>query len=213
MLSYVFLSGNWYGKWTAIDLYLAPWIRNLSVLLESAHWRLCHPLFLSTLFFFITLCYFLNCEEVLPEFCIDIDVFFLWVFYWSFVCSFLKDFKKVFWHINYYYYYYYYYCYYNFYYYYYYYFRLTPSSTAIARILEEEVVLSGYLVPAQVSLSTWPLHIQKCDYAHLFLTNAFVYHQSRRRSVFQGCTCVPRTTNPLMCRIRNTHRKKLSILH
>ena len=166
------------------------------------------------LIFFITLCYFLNCEEVLPEFCIDIDVFFLWVFYWSFVCSFLKDFKKVFWHIDYYYYYYYYYyCYYNFYYYYYYYFRLTPSSTAIARILEEEVVLSGYLVPAQVSLSTWPLHIQKCDYAHLFLTNAFVYHQSRRRSVFQGCTCVPRTTNPLMCRIRNTHGKKLSILH
>ena len=129
--------------------------------------------------------------------------------YWSFVCSFLKDFNKVFWHINYYYYYY---CYYNFYY-YYYYFRLTPSSTANARILEEEVVLSGYLVPAQVSLSTWPLHIQKCDYAHLFLTNAFVYHRSRRRSVFQGCTCVPRTTNPLMCRIRNTHGKKLSILH
>ena len=61
------------------------------------------------LIFFITLCYFLNCEEVLPEFCIDIDVFFLWVFYWSFVCSFLKDFNKVFWHINYYYYYY---CYY-----------------------------------------------------------------------------------------------------
>ena len=78
----------------------------------------------------------------------------------------------------------------------------------IARILEEEVVLSGYLVPAQVSVSTWPLHIQKCDYAHLFLTNAFVYHRSRRRSVFQGCTCVPRTTKPLMCRIRNTHGKK-----
>ena len=34
---YVFLS--WYGKWTAIDLYLASWIRNLSVLFESAHWR------------------------------------------------------------------------------------------------------------------------------------------------------------------------------
>ena len=30
------------------------------------------------LIFFITLvCYFLNCEEVLPEFCIAIDVFFL----------------------------------------------------------------------------------------------------------------------------------------
>ena len=26
---------------------------------------------------FLTLCYFLNYEEVLPEFCIDIDVFFL----------------------------------------------------------------------------------------------------------------------------------------
>ena len=51
MLTYVFLSGNWYGKWTAIDLYLASWIRNLSVLLESAHWRLCHPLFLLTWFF------------------------------------------------------------------------------------------------------------------------------------------------------------------
>ena len=51
------------------------------------------------LIFFITSCYFLNCEEVLPEFCIDIDVFFLWVFYWSFVCSFLKDFNKVFWQL------------------------------------------------------------------------------------------------------------------
>ena len=199
MLSYVFLSGNWYGKWTAVDSYLASWIRNLSVLLESTHWRLCRPLLLLT-WFFLCLYYFLNCEEVLPEFCIDIDVFFLWVFYWSFVCSFLKDFNKVFWHINYYYYYYY--C-----------FRLTPSSTAIARFLEEEVVLSGYLVPAQVSLSTWPLHIQVCDYAYLFLTNALVYHRSRRRSVSQGCTWVPRTTNPLMFRIRNTHGKQLSIFH
>ena len=29
------------------------------------------------LIFFITLCYFLKCEGVLPEFCIDIGVFFL----------------------------------------------------------------------------------------------------------------------------------------
>ena len=72
----------------------------------------------------------------------------------------------------------------------------------IARFLEEEVVLSGYLVPAKVSVSAWPLHIQECDYAYLFLTNTFVYHRSRRGSVFQGCTCVPRTANPLMCRIR-----------
>ena len=52
--SYVFLSGNWFGKWTAVGLYLASWIRNLSVLLKLAHWRWCHPLGLLTfdLFFF-----------------------------------------------------------------------------------------------------------------------------------------------------------------
>ena len=48
IFSCVFLSGNWYRKWTAIDLNLFSSIRNLFVLLESAHWRLCHPLGLLT---------------------------------------------------------------------------------------------------------------------------------------------------------------------
>ena len=59
IFTYVFLSGNWYGKWTAIDLYLTSWIRNLSVFLRSAHWHLCHPPGLLT-WFFITLCDFLE---------------------------------------------------------------------------------------------------------------------------------------------------------
>ena len=37
IFSYIFLSGNWYGKLTAIDLYFPSWIRILSILLESAH--------------------------------------------------------------------------------------------------------------------------------------------------------------------------------
>ena len=65
----------------------------------------------------------------------------------------------------------------------------------IARILEEEVVLSGYLVPAQVSVSSWPLHIQEYDYAYLFLTNAFVYHRSRRRSGLHMRSSHHQTTN------------------
>ena len=80
IFSYIFLSGNWYGKWTAIDIYLASWIGNLSVLLESSHWFLCHPLGLLTWFFFKTLIYEISwnfeCEGVLPELWIDIDVFF-----------------------------------------------------------------------------------------------------------------------------------------
>ena len=81
IFSYVFLLGNWYGKWTAIDLYLASWIRNLSVSLESVHWRLCNPLGLLSWFFYNSMWFLgiLNCEGVLPEFCItDIDVFILY---------------------------------------------------------------------------------------------------------------------------------------
>ena len=87
VFSYVFSSGNW--KWTAKDFYLA----SLIIACESAEIRL--PFsgcidqklirFLSStgtfdLIFFITLCDFLEfwiAKGVLPEFCIDIDVFFL----------------------------------------------------------------------------------------------------------------------------------------
>ena len=78
IFTYVFLSGNWCGKWTAIDLYLTSWIRNLSVSLRSAHWHLCHPPGLLTWFFYNSMWFLgiLNCEEVLPEFCIDLDISF-----------------------------------------------------------------------------------------------------------------------------------------
>jgi len=39
--------------------------------------------------FWLVISWNFNCKGVLPEFCIDIDVFFLRIFYWSFVCSFL----------------------------------------------------------------------------------------------------------------------------
>ena len=70
IFTYVFLAGNWYGKWTAIDLYLTSWIRNLSVFLWPAHWHLCHPPGLLTWLFYNSM-WFLgisNWEGVLPEF-------------------------------------------------------------------------------------------------------------------------------------------------
>ena len=201
MLSYVFLSGNWYGKWTNSNRFISCLVdQKLIRIIRISALTFTSSTVTFDLIFFITLCYFLNCEEVLPEFCIDIDVFFFWVFYWSFVCSFLKDFNEVFWLINYYYYY----C--------YYYFRLTPSSTVIARILEEEVVLSGYLVPAQVSLSTWPLHIQECAWLRLFVRDKCFCLPSKQACV-SGLHMRSSHHQPTICRIRNTHGKKISIFH
>ena len=80
---------------------------NLSILLESVRWNLWYPLGLLTWFFYNSMWFLgiLNWEGVLLEFCFDIDVFFLWIFYWCFVGSFFKGFNKVYWLLLLYYYY------------------------------------------------------------------------------------------------------------